>query len=75
MLLETAYGIGHLLELIRVLDVRRTAVGGVEALQVEVPTPLAGRLAIALDLSPLAFIAGKVLVIDWRRAIQYQREK
>jgi hypothetical protein len=45
----------HLLELVAILE-RITTVGSIGALQVEIPAALAWRLAIALDLSPFAFI-------------------
>jgi hypothetical protein len=47
-----------LFKIVRVLEVAGAAVGGVEACQIEVAATLARRLAIALDLSPLALIAG-----------------
>lgn len=49
---------GHLLELVRVLDAGGAAIRGVQALEVEMATSSAGVLSVALDLAPLAFVAG-----------------
>ena len=56
MFLQLSHLLGHVAEFVRVLEVG-AAVRGVEALQVEVAAPLAGGLAIALDLSSLALVA------------------
>jgi hypothetical protein len=55
LLLQRGYMRRHLLELVAILE-RVTTVGSIGALQVEIPAALAWRLAIALDLSPFAFI-------------------
>lgn len=47
----------HLLKLFRVLEVVGAAIRRVEALKVEIATPLAWSLTIALDLATLALIA------------------
>ena len=48
----------HILVLLRVLEAI-AAVGRVDALEVQVAAALARRLAIALDLAPLALVAGQ----------------
>lgn len=57
LLLQALDVIIHLLVFVRVLEIVGAAVGCIEAGQVEVATPLAGCLAIALDLATLAFVA------------------
>jgi len=49
--------VGHLTELVRVFEGRGAAVGSIDAVESEVAASLARGLAIALDLSALAFIA------------------
>lgn len=56
LLLEARDMVGHATELVRVLEVVGAAVRCIVALQIEVTAPLARRLAIALDLSALAFV-------------------
>lgn len=48
--------LGHLPEIICILKVR-TAIRGILAFEIEVSTSLAGSIAIAFDLTPLAFVA------------------
>lgn len=50
----------HLFVLIRVLEVVGTAIGGIEACQIEVAASLTWGFAIALDLAPFAFVAVEV---------------
>jgi hypothetical protein len=47
----------HSFELVRVLEAIAT-VGRVHALEREIATSLAGRVAVAFDLASLAFVAG-----------------
>ena len=48
----------HLAVFFRVLEVGTQAIGCVDALQGEIATALAGRLAITFDLAPFTLIAG-----------------
>ena len=50
----------HLAVFFRVLEVGTQAIGCVDALQGEIATALAGRLAITLDLASFALIAGSI---------------
>ena len=63
LLLESANLLGHLLELLRVLDAVGTAVGRIETLEVEVAASLTWGFAIAFDLAPLALVAFFGLVV------------
>lgn len=56
LVLQRGHVGGHVLVLGRVLEAI-AAVGRVDALEVQVAAALAGRLAIALDLAPLALVA------------------
>ena len=56
LFLEVSNVVGHLPELVRVLEIG-AAVWRIEALEVEMAAPLAGRLAIAFDLAALALVA------------------
>jgi hypothetical protein len=59
LILERRDLVGHCTELVRVLEGRGAAVGSIDAVKSEVAASLARGLAIALDLSALAFIASE----------------
>jgi hypothetical protein len=60
LLLEEANGGIEALKLLRLLEGVATAVCSVLTVKVEAAAALAGRLAIALDLATLAFVAARI---------------
>ena len=55
LVLQAGHVGGHVLVLLRVLEAI-AAVGRIDTLEVQVAAALAGRLAVALDLAPLALV-------------------
>ena len=52
--------VGHLLELIRILEAVRAAVGRIETREIEMTASLTRSLPIALDLAALALVAAEI---------------
>lgn len=52
--------VGHLFELVRILETVRATVGRIETLEVEMAASLTRGLAIALDLAALALVTADV---------------
>lgn len=69
------YVVVHLLVLFRLLEAVGATVGSVEASQVKVATSLAGSLAIAFDLSSLAFIAVSRQRMEGKNVSNSERKK
>ena len=51
----------HLFELFGIFEATGAAVGGILAIEVEIPATKTGRFAVAFDFPSLAFITGDML--------------
>lgn len=60
LVLKTSHLVGHLLELVRILETVRATIGRIETLEVEMATSLTRVLAITLDFPALALVTADV---------------